>query len=179
MSNAGAAPPLTDRQIAGCFNRGLGRRHRVRLVGGAGEPLYLPGDDWATIRYTRDYAASALHELAHWCTAGAARRRLADYGYWYRPPPRSMAERAAFARVEVPVQALELRFADAAGLPFRVSVDDLEAPPGTAEDFAALVATEARRPTACLPMRARCLIGELVRSRAALATSEPSGGWAR
>ncbi|MGD8415415.1 MAG: elongation factor P hydroxylase [Pseudomonadales bacterium] len=171
MSSAGAAPPLTDRQIAGCFNRGLGRRHRVRLLGGAEEPLYLPGDDWATIRYTRDYAASALHELAHWCTAGAARRRLADYGYWYRPPPRSTAEQAAFARVEVPVQALEMRFADAAGLPFRVSVDDLEAPPGTADDFAALVEAEVERPIAWLPARARCLLAELARCRAALAAS--------
>ena len=56
---------LSDRQIAGCFNRGLGRLHGVRLIGGAAEPFYLPGkeDRQALIRYTRDYAASALHEL--------------------------------------------------------------------------------------------------------------------
>lgn len=119
---------LTDVQIAGCFNRGLGRLHGVRLIGGAAEPLYEPGSEGgiAIIRYTRDYPASALHELAHWCIAGARRRRLPDYGYWYRPPPRTDAEQSAFFRAELPVQALEARLAEAAGLSFRVSVDDLD-----------------------------------------------------
>ena len=119
---------LTDVQIAECFNTGLGHRFGVRLLGGASEPVYEPGSDGepAVIRYTRDYPASALHELAHWCIAGSRRRRLPDYGYWYRPPPRSDAEQAAFFRVELPVQALEARLARAAGLRFRVSVDDLE-----------------------------------------------------
>ena len=119
---------LTDAQIADCFNSGLGRRFGVRLLGGAVEPIYEPGsgDDAAVIRYTRDYPASALHELAHWCIAGSRRRALPDYGYWYRPPPRTDREQAAFFRVELPVQALEARLAVAAGLPFRVSVDDLD-----------------------------------------------------
>lgn len=118
---------LTDTEIAGCFNRGIGRLHGVRLIGGAAEPLYEPGfeDRPALIRYTRDYAASALHELAHWCIAGESRRRVTDYGYWYKPPPRSDREQAAFFRVEVPVQALEARLAAVCGLPFRVSMDDL------------------------------------------------------
>lgn len=121
-------PGLTDRQIGGCFNRDLGRRHDVRLIGGAAEPYYEPGsgDAPAVIRYTRDYAASALHELAHWCIAGHRRRRLPDFGYWYQPPPRTYSEQQAFYRVELPVQALEARLAAAAGLPFRVSVDDLD-----------------------------------------------------
>jgi elongation factor P hydroxylase len=125
---------LTDDQIAGCFNRRLGRRHGVRLIGGAAEPLYEPGSEGGTaiIRYTRDYAASALHELAHWCIAGARRRQLPDYGYWYRPPPRTNAEQSAFYRAEMPVQALEARLAAAAGLPFRVSVDDLDREPSAA-----------------------------------------------
>ena len=74
---------LTDTQIAGCFNRGLGRELKVRLIGGAEEPFYEPGSAgrYARIRYTRDYAASAQHELAHWCIAGTARRRMSDYGY--------------------------------------------------------------------------------------------------
>jgi elongation factor P hydroxylase len=119
---------LTAAQIADCFNAGLGRRYRVRLLGGAVEPVYEPGsgDEAAVIRYTRDYPASALHELAHWCIAGSRRRALPDYGYWYRPPPRTDAEQAAFFEVELPVQALEARLAMAAGLPFRVSVDDLD-----------------------------------------------------
>ena len=119
---------LSDVQIAGCFNRALGRRHGVRLMGGAAEPLYEPGCAGrpAVIRYTRDYAASALHELAHWCIAGVRRRGLPDYGYWYQPPPRTDTQQSAFFRVELPVQALEARLAFASGLPFRVSVDDLE-----------------------------------------------------
>jgi len=151
---------LSDRQIAGCFNRNLGRRYRVRLLGGAVEPLYMPGGEgWALIRYTRDYPASALHELAHWCIAGARRRALADYGYWYRPPPRSPEEQAAFLGAEVPVQALESCFAAACGLDFRVSLDDLQAEPLIREQFAAAVAERAARMTAgCLGPRS----GELL-----------------
>ena len=117
---------LSDAQIAGCFNARFGRCYQVRLIGGAQEPLYLPaaGADRATIRYTRDYARSALHELAHWCLAGVRRRGLVDYGYWYQPPARSPDQQRAFAEAEVAVQALESLFAEASGLPFRVSVDD-------------------------------------------------------
>ena len=48
---------LSDRQIAGCFNRGLGIAYRTRLIGGAAEPYYEPAraDGRAIIRYTRDY----------------------------------------------------------------------------------------------------------------------------
>lgn len=163
-------PALTDRQIAGCFNRTLGRRHGVRLLGGAPEPLYLPAAGGvATIRYTRDYAASALHELAHWSIAGRRRRGLVDYGYWYVPPPRSRASQAAFSRVEVPVQALEARLSAACGLPFRVSVDDVDAPPGAANGFAAAVAAAACAPAAGLPCRARALLEVLTGFRARLA----------
>lgn len=128
---------LCHTQIAGCFNRGLGRRHRVRLIGGGEEPLYQPAEAFspATIRYTRDYAASALHELAHWCIAGATRRQKLDYGYWYRPPPRTPQEQAAFCKAELRVQALELRFAEASGLPFRVSADDLDGSPAATRLF--------------------------------------------
>ncbi len=123
-----AGRALSDVQIAGCFNRTLGRRYGARVIGGAEEPLYEPGSAGrpGIIRYTRDYPASALHELAHWCIAGPRRRRLRDYGYWYQPPPRADAAQAAFFRVELPVQALEARLADAAGVLFRVSVDDLD-----------------------------------------------------
>lgn len=129
--------PLTDREIAGCFNRSLGRRHGVRLVGGATEPLYVPDQDgWSIIRYTRDYAASALHELAHWCIAGLERRRRVDYGYWYAAPPRSAADQTAFVTVELPVQALESVLASACGVEFRVSVDDPRVPVEQADAFA-------------------------------------------
>jgi L-2-hydroxyglutarate oxidase LhgO/elongation factor P hydroxylase len=120
---------LTAVEIAGLFNGRFGRRHRVRLLGGAREPEYQPASDRqpAVIRYTRDYARSALHELAHWCIAGAERRRLRDYGYWYQPPPRNERQLAAFARVECRVQALELLLSEAAGISFCVSVDDVSA----------------------------------------------------
>ena len=154
---------LTHVQIAGCFNRGLGRRHGVRLIGGAAEPLYEPGSEGgaAIIRYTRDYPASALHELAHWCIAGARRRELPDYGYWYRPPPRTDAEQSAFYRAELPVQALEARLAAAAGMPFRVSVDDLDRKPSAggvaaAERFANEVRALAER-MASEPVSARAV----------------------
>lgn len=169
MSACADLPALTDRQIAGCFNGSLGRTHRVRLVGGAPEPLYLPGGTgFATIRYTRDYAASALHELAHWCRAGARRRQVVDYGYWYVPPPRSAAAQSAFSRVEVSVQALESRLCAAAGVPFRVSVDDVDALPGAAADFAGAVAA-ALRTSVALPPRARALESALARFRHRLA----------
>ena len=131
-------PALSDVEIADCFNAGMGRRYQVHLVGGATEPLYEPASEAgpARIHYTLNYAASALHELAHWCIAGRQRRELPDYGYWYRPPPRSDAEQIAFFRVELPVQALECRLAEAAGVPFRISVDDLDRDDSTANQQA-------------------------------------------
>lgn len=173
---------LSDAQIAGCFNRTLGRRHGVRLIGGALEPLYEPGSDsaFATIRYTRDYPASALHELAHWCIAGPRRRKLPDYGYWYQPPPRTDAQQSAFFRVEVPVQALEARLASAAGLPFRVSVDDLDrteatgSPDATAafvREVRALASRMRQRPVSA---RAAELEAHLGRYRRAVLGSSPA-----
>jgi elongation factor P hydroxylase len=134
---------ITDRQIAGRFNALLGRRYRTLLVGGALEPLFVPSVDHvpAIIHYTRDYAQSVLHEISHWCLAGNARRRLRDYGYWYLPPPRSDDEQAAFYAVEKPAQALESVLADACGLKFHVSADQIGA---DIQDFAHNVADLAR-----------------------------------
>lgn len=117
---------VDHRDLAGRFNARLGRRVGTRLVGGASEPEYLPpqGRRPAVIRYTRDHAQSVLHELAHWCLAGPARRRLVDYGYWYQPPPRTASQQARFFRAEVPVQALEMLLARASGVPFHFSIDD-------------------------------------------------------
>ena len=117
---------LTDLLIAGCFNGLFRRQHNVQLVGGAAEPLYLPaaGARPALIRYTRDYARSALHEIAHWCIAGEERRSLPDYGYWYSPPPRDALQQQAFCAAEVAVQSLESIFAAASGVKFAVSTDN-------------------------------------------------------
>lgn len=130
-------------EIARRFNGTVGRRYHAVLIGGADEPLYQPAASGrpAEIRYTRDYAQSALHELAHWCIAGPERRGLLDYGYWYDPPPRAGRARELFFAVEGRVQGLELLFARAAGVRFHVSFDDPGSDPG---DFEARVRRAAR-----------------------------------
>lgn len=139
------------------FARLFLERHRTLLVGGADEPLYLParGAAPAEIRYREDFVASALHEVAHWCIAGAARRAETDYGYWYAPDGRDADAQQAFERVEVRPQAIESILARSCGLPFRVSLDN----PGRDEldpaPFEARVAAEAERlERAGLPPRA-------------------------
>ncbi|MDI5935961.1 elongation factor P hydroxylase [Halomonas kalidii] len=100
----------------------------TRLVRGGDEPLYLPADDacrWHRVIFARGFFASALHEVSHWCIAGARRRGLEDYGYWYLPDGRDAVEQQDFEAVEVAPQALELLFSRACGLRFHVSVDNL------------------------------------------------------
>ena len=78
----------------------------------------------------KDFAASALHEAAHWCIAGKHRRARQDFGYDYLPPPRSAEDQRAFFELELRTQSLEALFAEAAGLDFIVSTDDFDAEPG-------------------------------------------------
>lgn len=120
MSPPGAA------DLERLFARLFLRRHHTLLVGGADEPLYLParGRAPAEIRYREDFVASALHEVAHWCIAGAARRAETDYGYWYAPDGRGVDAQREFERVEVRPQAIESIFARSCGVPFRVSLDN-------------------------------------------------------
>lgn len=63
--------------------------------------------------------------MSHWCIAGAKRRQLEDYGYWYLPDGRNAQEQSAFEQAEIAPQALESLFADACGRTFHVSVDNL------------------------------------------------------
>src|SRR5690554_5992519 len=109
------------------FNNCFGKTHQTILVGGAADPLYVPptAQEPARIFYTRDYYRSALHEIAHWCVAGPARRQLEDYGYWYAPDGRTPEQQRQFEQVEVHPQALELIFSAACGHEFRVSADNL------------------------------------------------------
>lgn len=103
-------------------------RYNTRLEGGGAEPLYQPMSDASSahvIQFTHDYFASALHEVAHWCIAGAERRKLEDYGYWYAPDGRTAAQQQLFEQVEVKPQALEWVFSQAAGSRFRLSADNL------------------------------------------------------
>ena len=100
------------------------------LRGGADEPLYEPpsAGRHALIHYRLDYASSALHEVAHWCIAGPERRQRVDYGYWYAPDGRTAHQQQRFQSVEVRPQALEWCFSQAVGLPFRLSLDNLDTP---------------------------------------------------
>jgi len=122
----------------------------TRLCGGAPEPFYRPAgadDACNVLHYREDYVASALHEVAHWCIAGAERRRLPDFGYWYLPDGRNPAQQRAFERVEYRPQALEWFFSKACGHRFRLSVDNLHAAGTLPEigEFAGLVLAQARR----------------------------------
>ena len=98
----------------------------TQLKGGAGEPFYQAGQGEGQpnlIYYREDYTASALHEVSHWCLAGRPRRKLDDFGFWY-VAHRNGEQQRAFEQVEARPQALEWIFSIAAGLPFRVSVDN-------------------------------------------------------
>ena len=114
-----------ERVFANCFADKL----HTRLRGGAAEPLYQPAlrqGGWHVLYYRADYFASALHEVAHWCIAGAERCLQVDFGYWYAPDGRSGVQQKAFEAVESRPQALEWYFAKACGYRFRVSVDNLD-----------------------------------------------------
>jgi len=107
-----------------CFLRSF----NTVLCGGANEPLYQPKQDENDVHrifYRHDYFASALHEIAHWCIAGEARRQLLDFGYWYAEDGRSQQQQAEFEKVEIKPQAIEWAFSIACNKPFRVSIDNL------------------------------------------------------
>ena len=146
------APALFDsRVLEDVFNACFLASERTRLVGGAAEPLYLPASATGqshTLFYREDYFASALHEVAHWCIAGPARRQQLDFGYWYAPEGRDGEQQRAFEVVEVKPQALEWLFSLACGYPFQLSVDNLDAASGQLPDtgeFRRRVLIEARR----------------------------------
>lgn len=158
-------------RIAAVFNRTFATSHRTVLLLGGDEPLYLPATarQYAVIVSNRDYAASALHEISHWCLASVRRRALIDYGYWYEPPPRDSAAQARFLAAEERNQALESVLTAAARLPFRVSLDDVDAAPSLRCEFEHRVAARASAlERGALPSRA-------ARLRAALAAAFAHG----
>ncbi|WP_322853372.1 elongation factor P hydroxylase [Marinobacter sp. X15-166B] len=110
------------------FNDQFRETHDTILVLGGTEPEYLPATEAgapAKVIFAHGFFASALHEIAHWCIAGAERRKLPDYGYWYCPDGRTAAQQQLFERVEVKPQALEWLFSVAADFRFHISVDNL------------------------------------------------------
>lgn len=126
---ATAAELYVSQRLEHVFNTCFSRDYNTRLCGGADEPVYQPcnraGAD-SRLFYRQDYFASALHEVAHWCIAGAQRRREVDFGYWYAPEGRSIEQQRAFEAVECKPQALEWYFSKACNYRFRVSTDNIE-----------------------------------------------------
>jgi len=119
---------MTDLDIVDVFARCFSASHATQLQGGAAEPLYQPAEragEPHLLFYRENFAASALHEAAHWCVAGSARRTQVDFGYVYNEPPRSDRAQAAFFAAELKVQALEQMFCEAAGLVFVPSADQI------------------------------------------------------
>ena len=106
--------------------------YNTRLVKGKGDPIYLPADeftDYHRIEFAHGFYSSALHEIAHWCIAGAERRLKEDYGYWYCPDGRDAKQQADFEKVEIKPQAVEWCLSVACGLSFKVSTDNLNGAP--------------------------------------------------
>ncbi len=120
---------MDSRWLERVFDDCFSADYQTVLVGGGNEPVYLPSSDPKLkphrIIYREDFFASALHEVAHWCLAGARRRTFEDYGYWYRPDGRTRQAQQDFERAEVDPQALEWIFSDACGFVFNLSVDNL------------------------------------------------------
>lgn len=139
------------------FNDAFERSEGTILVGGATEPYFVPGNP-SRIHFRADYFRSALHEVAHWCLAGPARRSLPDYGYWYSADGRDLSRQQAFFAVEARPQALEALFCEACGVAFSPSLDNTgcEVPNWVVVAFQRRLASSRRRfEIAGLPPRAQ------------------------
>lgn len=114
--------------VIALFDNTFYQSYNTRLVHANTDPEYLPAEadiSFHRICFAHGYIASALHEIAHWCVAGEARRQLVDFGYWYAPDGRNAEQQKAFLQVEVKPQALEWVFSVACGKNFRISSDNL------------------------------------------------------
>lgn len=161
---------LDCEQIKVVFEKEFGSSHNIILCGGAEEPVYLPAGPTQAVNqlfYTRDYPASALHELAHWCLASLQQLAQKDWGHWYVPDGRSAEQQRTFQRVEARVQAVEWALSLAAGRPFRESSDNLSGECIDDEPFKDAIYAQALR--FCeqgLPGRAAQLFDAFAHSRA-------------
>ncbi len=149
----------TDVMLAEVFNLSFGDTYNVRCLGGFSQPEYLTAmqtQGSAQLRYTRDYAASALHEIAHWCVAGKDRLALNDFGYGYLPPPRDKATQQRFFALEFKVQVLEAWFASGTGVRFVASADNFDCSDEARNAFAQQITTAVQAYTlADVPPRAQ------------------------
>jgi elongation factor P hydroxylase len=117
-----------NRDLIQLFDAAFYALYNTRLVKGDDEPIYLPSNelcDFNQIVFAHGYFASALHEISHWCLAGASRRLVEDYGYWYIPDGRDHQQQTNFESVEIKPQAIEWAFCVATGKDFDVSTDNL------------------------------------------------------
>lgn len=120
------------------FNTCFAERYNTRLIKGDAEPVYLPADQnkcYNSVVFAHGFYSSALHECAHWFIAGAERRSLPDYGYWYAPDGRDVQQQKLFLSVEVKPQALEWILSTAAGFRFHFSLDNLSGETIDASEF--------------------------------------------
>lgn len=120
------------------FNDCFFQSHHTKLVKGADEPVYIPANHsqpYHAILFAHGYFSSALHECAHWFIASPTRRKLEDYGYWYVPDGRSLAQQKAFQLVEIKPQAIEWILSVATGYKFEFSLDNLSGKIADCEEF--------------------------------------------
>ncbi len=137
----------TPESLISLFNGLFSETLNTELVKGDDEPIYLPADTdhpKHRIIFAHGFFASALHEISHWCVAGAQRRQQVDFGYWYKPDGRTAQEQAEFERVEVKPQALEWLLSEAAGHKFHFSADNLGSDIGASEQFKENVLSQVR-----------------------------------
>lgn len=175
-ADAGTAVGHDHRILVDLFSVCFEQQFNTRLVANASvqpqlarefatEPVYLPTNPqcpFNRIVFAHGFFSSALHEIAHWCIAGKARRRLVDYGYWYEPDDRNADQQAEFERVEVKPQAIEWAFCLASGYPFEVSADNLSSVQVDRAGFRAKVHAQLTRYfTAGFPPRAKHFIEAL------------------
>ena len=109
------------------FNHTFSSSMNTRLIKGGDEPLYSPANeacDYHQIIFAHGFFSSALHEISHWCLAGANRRLKEDFGYWYTPDGRDESQQREFEQVETKPQAIEWALSVSAGKSFDVSVDN-------------------------------------------------------
>ncbi|MBA6231765.1 MULTISPECIES: elongation factor P hydroxylase [unclassified Colwellia] len=120
--------PEQYRDLINIFNDTFSACTNTRLIKGGDEPLYSPADDvceYHQIIFAHGFYASALHEIAHWCLAGPARRLKEDFGYWYTPDGRDQIQQEQFEQVEIKPQAIEWALSVSTGKCFDVSIDNL------------------------------------------------------
>lgn len=111
------------------FNQLFLNSENTELIKGGDDPIYLPASNLHPrhrLCFAHGFYASALHEISHWCIAGAKRRLKEDFGYWYLPDSRNAQQQADFEYLEIKPQAIEWAFSIVANKTFQVSVDNLD-----------------------------------------------------